>query len=227
MMKKSISEVEVMMSKIKILACRTLEDEILAILPENVDAEFLEYGLHNTPGKLRQELQQRIDESEGYDTLLLGYGLCSNGVAGIKTEKHTLVVPRVHDCISLLLGSRKQYEIEFQQYPATYYLSKGWIKQKGDPLSSYYKYLEKYGEETARWLMGEEYKNYQRVVFIHIVGDSEEYVKYSREVADFLKVKHWEVQGSQRYFEKLVKGEWDKEFLIIPPGETVSLQSFI
>ena len=64
-MKKSISEVEVMMSKIKILACRTLEDEILAVLPENVDAEFLEYGLHNTPGKLRQE-QQRIDESEGY-----------------------------------------------------------------------------------------------------------------------------------------------------------------
>ena len=82
-------------------------------------------------------------------------------------------------------------------------------------------------EDLSKKIYGEEYKNYQRVVFIHIVGDSEEYVKYSREVADFLKVKHWEVQGSQRYFEKLVKGEWDKEFLIIPPGETVSLQSFI
>jgi formyltetrahydrofolate synthetase len=64
MMKKSISEVEVMMSKIKILACRTLEDEILAVLPENVDAEFLEYGLHNTPGKLRQELQHEANYTD-------------------------------------------------------------------------------------------------------------------------------------------------------------------
>jgi len=215
------------MNTTKILACRTLEDEIMEILPKNIDADFLEYGLHNTPDKLRQELQQKINESESYETLLFGYGLCSNGVVGLKTNKHTFVVPRVHDCISLLLGSRKQYDEEFAQFPATYYLSRGWIKQKGDPLSSYYKYCDKYGEDTARWLMGEEYKNYQRVVFIHTVGDCAEYVKYSQEVADFLKVKHCEVQGSLRYFEKLLSGEWNKEFLIIPPGKTVTMNSFM
>ncbi|ATW27992.1 hypothetical protein DCMF_27460 [Candidatus Formimonas warabiya] len=215
------------MNKTKILACRTLEDEILAILPENLDHEFLEYGLHNTPDKLRQELQKRIEEAQEYETLLFGYGLCSNGVAGLKSPKHTIVVPRVHDCISLLLGSRKQYDTEFEQFPATYYLSKGWIKQKGDPLSGYYRYLEKYGEENARWVMHEEYKNYQRVVFIHTVGDCDEYVKYSQEVADFLKVKFCEIQGSLSYFEKLVKGEWDKEFLIIPPGRVISLNNFM
>lgn len=215
------------MSKTKILACRTLEDEILEILPKDIDSEFLEYGLHNTPDKLRQELQQKIDESENYDTLLFGYGLCSNGVVGLKTDRHTFVVPQIHDCISLLLGSKKKYNIEFEQYPATYYLSRGWIKQKGDPLSSYYKYRDKYGEDTALWLMGEEYKNYQRVVFIHTVGDCEEFLKYSREVADFLKVKHCEMQGSLNYFEKLVNGDWDKEFLVIPPGKTVTTKSFI
>ena len=130
------------MNTTKILACRTLEDEIMEILPKNIDADFLEYGLHNTPDKLRQELQQKINESESYETLLFGYGLCSNGVVGLKTNKHTFVVPRVHDCISLLLGSRKQYDEEFAQFPATYYLSRGWIKQKGDPLSSYYKYSD-------------------------------------------------------------------------------------
>lgn len=129
------------MSNTKILACRTLEDEILSILPSNTDADFLEYGLHNTPDKLRQELKQKIIESEGYETLLFGYGLCSNGVAGLKAEKQTFVVPRVHDCISLLLGSRKQYDEEFEHYPATYYLSKGWIKQKGDPMSSFLLFL--------------------------------------------------------------------------------------
>ncbi|MCR6545766.1 DUF1638 domain-containing protein [Dehalobacterium formicoaceticum] len=215
------------MNKTRILACRTMEDEIMEILPQDIDSEFLEYGLHNTPDKLRLELQQKIDASENYDHLLFGYGLCSNGVVGLKTDRHTFVVPRVHDCISLLIGSKKQYDIEFDQYPATYYLSRGWIKQEGDPLSSYYKYRDQYGEENALWLIGEEYKNYQRVVYIHTVGDSAEYVKYSQEVADFLKVIHVEMQGSLSYFEKLLNQEWEEEFLVIPPGKTVTTNSFL
>jgi len=215
------------MSNMKILACRTIEDEILSILPKDIDAAFLDYGLHNIPDKLRQELKQKIDASEGYQTLLFGYGLCSNGVVGLKAEKQTFVVPRVHDCISLLLGSKKLYDVEFEQYPASYYLSKGWIKQKGDPMSEFYEYCDKFGQDNARWLIKEEYKNYQRVVFIHTVGDCDEYVKYSKEVAEFLKIKFCEIQGSLRYFKRLVNGEWDTEFLVIPPGKTISLNHFM
>ena len=46
-------------------------------------------------------------------------------------------------------------------------------------------------------------------------------------VADFLGVEHTEIEGSLRYIQKLIAGEWDDEFLIIPPGETVSLEQFI
>ncbi len=99
-------------------------------MPQNIDSEFLEYGLHDTPDKLRQELQKCIEKSSQYDTLLLGYGLCSNGVAGLKSDKHRIIIPRVHDCISLLLGSRARYEDEFERHPGTFYLSNGWIKQK-------------------------------------------------------------------------------------------------
>ncbi|ATW25815.1 DUF1638 domain-containing protein [Candidatus Formimonas warabiya] len=215
------------MNNTKIFACQTLEDEILEILPGNIDHEFLEYRLHRTPDKLRGQLKKRIEEAEEYDTLLFGYGLCSNGVAGLSSQKHKIVVPRVHDCISLLLGSRNQYDAQFEKHPATIYLSKGWIKQKGDPMSEFYEYCDKYGEDNARWLIEEEYKNYQRVVFIHTVGDCDEDVKYSKEVAGFLKVKFCEVQGSLRYFERLVNGEWDTEFLVIPPGRTISLNHFM
>lgn len=215
------------MTKKKIFACMTMEDEIREVLPGDVDCEFLEYGLHSIPDKLRQELQLKIEEASEYETLLFGYGLCSNGVAGLKSKNHTLVIPRVHDCISLLLGSRKQYDIEFNQFPGTYYLSKGWIRQKGDPLSSYFRYREKYGEETANWVIQEEYKNYQRLVFIRTVGDCEEFIKYSKEVADFLHLKFYETEGSAEYFRKLVHGEWDKEFLIIPPGKPILLDNFL
>jgi len=215
------------MGKTKILACRTLEDEILSLVSEEIDCEFLDYGLHNTPDKLRSELQQRVDQATDYDTLLFGYGLCSNGVAGLRSDKHTFVIPRVHDCISLLLGSRQEYDQEFAKAPATYYLSRGWIKQEGDPLSSYRKNLAKYGEENARWLVSEEYKNYQRVVFIETVGDNREYITYSQGVADFLGVRHEVVTGSLKYFEKLINGQWADEFLIIPPGHKVTLTPFL
>jgi len=211
----------------KILACKTLEEEIRAVLSSSMDCEFLEYGLHNTPAKLQKELQHRIDEASGNGVILLGYGLCSNGTANLLSDRHTLVIPRVHDCISLLLGSRELYEQEFKKCPGTYYLSKGWIEQKGDPLSSYRKYCEKYGEKRALEFIKIEYANYKRVAFIHTVADSREYVGYSMETAEFLGIEHTEVQGSLRYIENLVKGEWDDEFLIVHPGETISLNCFI
>jgi hypothetical protein len=210
----------------KIFACKTLEEEIRAVLSRSVDCEFLEYGLHNTPAKLQKELQKRIDEASDGE-ILLGYGLCSNGTANLMSVRHTLVIPRVHDCISLLLGSRELYEQEFKRCPGTYYLSKGWIDQKADPVSSYRKYCEKYGEKRAREFIKLEYANYKRVAFIHTVADSGEYVGYSMEVACFLGVEHAEIQGSLRYIDKLINGEWDAEFLIIQPGETISLNCFI
>lgn len=215
------------MNNIKIFACRTLEEEVMAVLPGNVDYEFLEYGLHRTPDKLREELQKSINLSPEYTILLFGYGLCSNSLLGLKAPQQTIVIPRVHDCISLLLGSRSQYDKEFKQYPATYYLSNGWIKQQGDPLASFYRYCKQYDEETARWVIDEEYKNYQRLVFIHTVGDSTEAVKYSRKVAEFLQVEFSEATGSLRYFQELVKGDWSQEFLVIPPGENASLYDFL
>lgn len=215
------------MNKTKILACRTLEEEITEILPENIDGEFLEYGLHDTPDKLRQELQRCIEKSSQHDTLLLGYGLCSNGVAGLKSDKHRIIIPRVHDCISLLLGSRKRYEEEFKQHPGTFYLSKGWIKQKADPLANFYKNREKYGEKEAHGIAAEVYKNYERVVYIHTGIHNEESVKYSREVAEFLNVKFLEMEGSLYYFKQLVKGSWSEDFLVIPPGENVTIYDFL
>ena len=215
------------MNKTKIIACRTLAEEVLAVLPAGLDYEFLEYGLHNTPDKLRQQLQQSLDQSPAYTTLLFGYGLCSNGVIDLKAPQQTLVIPRVHDCISLLLGARSRYDEEFARYPATYYLSRGWIEQKGDPLSSFYRYCERYGEKNARWVIQEEYKNYQRLVYIHTLGDDEADIAYSRQVAEFLQVDFVEMAGSLRYFQKLVNGNWDEDFLVVPPGESAAVFSFL
>ena len=70
------------------------------LLSSDVTYEVLDFGLHITPEKLRESLQQTVDKiGDAVDVIVLGYGLCSTGVVGLTAEKCTLVVPRVDDCI--------------------------------------------------------------------------------------------------------------------------------
>ncbi len=214
--------------KLKVFACSTLADEIQKILPPNIALELLPYALHREPQKLQNELQQRIDADTEHDTLLFGYGLCSYGVVNLHSERHTLVIPRVHDCISILMGSRQIYDIEFQKSPGSIYLSKGWIDQGAEPLAEFKRYAETFGDENAQWMIDTQYSNYKRVVFIDTeVGNSEELANYSSEVAKYIKVDYQEQQGSSRLLEKLIQGDWDQEFVVTPPGRMVMQRDFL
>ncbi len=214
--------------KAKVLACYTLADEIQKMLPSDIDLELLPYALHREPQKLQFELQQRIDADTEHDTLLFGYGLCSYGVVNLHSERHTLIIPRVHDCISILMGAREIYNREFVKCPGTIYLSKGWIDQGAEPLAEFKRYAESFGEENSQWMIETQYSNYQRVVFIDTgVGNSEELAKYSSEVAKYIKVDYQEKQGSLRLIEKLIQGDWDEEFVVITPGRMVMQRSFL
>ena len=43
-----------------------------------------------------------------------------------------LVLPRAHDCITLLMGSRSEFESYFQDHPGVYYRSTGWVERGAD-----------------------------------------------------------------------------------------------
>ncbi len=206
-------------SRIKLICCKTMMDEIEAMKPAGMAVDYVEYALHRRPDDLRQELQRRIDDEKDADTMVFVYGLCSKGLSGLKSGDKTLVIPRVHDCISLLLGSRERYDQEFGADPGTYYLSKGWIDQKADPYQEYLECVEKYGEENAAWISKETYQHYKRVAFIDTnLPDLEEHEQYAKKVADFLAVNYVGIQGHKDFFEQLVGGDWQKNFVIVPPG---------
>ena len=83
-------------SKTKIIACATVVEEILPLLPKGMTCETLDFGLHLTPDKLRNSLQETINAAGAeVDTIILGYGLCSMAVVGLTATNCTLVVPRV------------------------------------------------------------------------------------------------------------------------------------
>ncbi|MDO4542023.1 MAG: DUF1638 domain-containing protein [Bacillota bacterium] len=215
------------MKNCKLIACRTMEDELLSLIPPELDYEFLDYALHDTPEILKEKLAAVFAADEDHATILMGYGLCSNSVLGVSSPRHRLVIPRVHDCISLFLGSRQRYDEEFAKAPATFYLSKGWIKQEGDPYSEHLKNCRLYGEELAWEFTNMLYANYERVAYIHTLPPDEKEMKYSKKVADFLKVKFTELDGKMDFFRALVTGEWDERFIIVEPGKCFEQKQFM
>ena len=82
---------------------------------------------------MRESVQAAIDEAETqiekYDAIALGYGLCGNGLAGVQARSVSLVLPRAHDCITLLMGSRARFESYFQDHPGVFYRSAGWVER--------------------------------------------------------------------------------------------------
>jgi len=171
-----------------VIACKVFQNFIEAYLPDDLAGEitFLDYGLHAVPRNLKNMLQAQIDSISESSLVVLGYGLCGNGLHGIKAGVHTLLAPRIDDCIAVFLGSYAAYQKEFNDAPGTYYLSKGWLESGSNPLVEYRKYVEKYGESQAQWLMDTQYRNYRRLALVaHEPGDLEKYRPLAREVAEY------------------------------------------
>jgi hypothetical protein len=156
-----------------VIACKVFQNFIEAYLPDGLAGEitFLDYGLHAVPRNLKTTLQAQIDAVSEPSLVVLGYGLCGNGLHGIKAGVHTLLAPRTDDCIAIFLGSYAAYQKEFNDAPGTYYLSKGWLESGSNPLAEYQKYVEKYGEKQAQWLMDTQYRHYRRLALVCQPGD--------------------------------------------------------
>ena len=235
------------MLRLKIIACDVLNRELsyLSGLSQHyVDITFLHQGLHDTPDFLRETLQAEIDKAgEGfpynyydtcpaYDYIIIAYGLCSNGIAGLSSKSVPLVIPRAHDCITLLLGSKEKYKSHFQQYPGTYWFSAGWIERAWQPgeqkFSALLKdYTLRYGEDNAGYLMEmeqswlKEYKNAGLIAW-DCFNNNDYYRTFTKNSAEFLNWNYLEFEGNAGLLRNIVNGRFnDGEVLLVPPGKTV------
>jgi hypothetical protein len=214
-----------------LIACEVFRDEFEAVCPPDLPRTYLEQGLHRTPGKMPETIQQVVDGlSADAELVILGYGLCSNGVVGVSARQARLVMPKVHDCIALLLGSVARYEAEVNACAGTYYITPGWAKYGTTTLSAYRnEYLPKYGEEDARYIAEECLKHYKRVALInHGAGDMEAGRAHAREFAETFGMRYEEIPGDLDYLRRLVSGPWDgSDFLTIPPGTAIDQAPFL
>lgn len=227
-----------------LIACEVFFRELClaaAKTTSTVDVTFLPKGMHNTPAVMRKALQDKIDavDSEQVDAILLGFGLCGNVAKDIVARNHTLVIPRTDDCIALFLGGRNRYLQEFTQHPGTYYYSSASFERSTDVEGSgalgaemtnkeekYQEYVERYGEENAKYLIEMEMswsQHYTRAAYLRVPElDHLGYANKVSEKAQSLGLAYTPLDADLSYLERLLAGNWsDQEFLIVPPGHRI------
>jgi hypothetical protein len=235
--------------RLKLICCEVFYREMcetIAHSPHQVDVEFLPKGLHDIGCAGMQERLQAVIgnvQEATYDRILLGYGLCNNGILGITARTIPIVVPRAHDCMAVFFGSRRRYEAYFDKFPGTYFLTTGWIErgEASGELSqlsishahgmdlTYEQMVEMYGEENAKYLfdqIGDQTKHYRQLTFLRMgIEPNDSFEKRAKERAAEKKLEFHKEEGNMRLIRALVNGPWnDDEFLVVPPGYKIAVQ---
>ena len=231
--------------RLKALICDVLSRHAYywaAISEHVVDIEqFSADEYHDYPEKGHEALQARINaldvQSEKYDYILLGYGLCGKVAEGLKSGKIPIVIPRVHDCIALFLGNNTIYNQYWEGHPGTICYIDAWLERNPERLetnqlqsigfrASYEEYAEKYGEEDAKYLFeiaNSWEKKYDQCLYI---ANSLVRKDFSAEVKAKAGLKKWEykkINGNPGLIRSLNFGEWTEvDFLVVETHSEIS-----
>ena len=223
---------------IVVIACQVFQDLFKRYTAPGMiqNYTYLDYGLHSHPRKLNLAIRDALDGLSEPSLVILGYGLCGNGLSGIQAGLHTLLIPRADDCIAIFLGSYERYQREFKSESGTYYLTKGWLESGSNPLQEYQEYVQKYGLAKANWLIDSLYHNYRRVALVaHSQEDLDTYRSKAMEVAKFCErwgMRYQEILGSSAYFEHLIQiallpETADENFILVHPGGELRQDQFL
>lgn len=207
------------------VACNTLKDEVQIVVEDlnvNYPILWVDSGMHNFPDKLNKAIQDIIDRIDNVDNIILLFGNCGNSINGLITPNARIIFPKVDDCISLFLGGNERRRALEKQKPS-YYLTKGYLRNESNIWNEYTYCVNKFGAKKAAILFKKMLKNYQRLGIINTGGyDIGDILEETKHIAREFALIHKVIDGSLSILYKAFKGEWEQDFVIIEPGQSIS-----
>lgn len=217
------------MKKYIMLACEILKDEIMHIIresPVDYPIYFISSELHLHPEKLREFLQETIDQIENVDYILLPLGRCGNGTVGLVSQNATLVIPKSEDCINLLLSDQS---LKVERPSKSSFFTKGWLQNKHTAANhEYLNTVEKFGKEQADMLTKIMYSAYEHFTLVNTGAyDMKEAYDLLTPLASVIPIEINEIPGKCGVLKKMLQLDLDDNFIFIAPGEKVQEKDFM
>ena len=214
-----------------ILACSAMSLHVAAA-QKTMKTDFpvieVDSSLHENPSKMRQKIIETLEQMEkSIDTVLAAMGFCGGSWEDIATDKR-IVIPRVDDCITLLLHTDDTWYPNLKQCGHLYLRDD--IEGKFSPKSIKKNLCSQYGDSEGSFVFRTWFGSYTNADIIDTGAydcHSEAYMLEAMENADLMEVTLDYVPWSNLILEKLVSGRWDQQFLVIEPGNTVSNMDFV
>lgn len=216
-------------NKTSILTCKTLKtyvDSAQEKMGTSYPVIEMDNKLHEFPNRLWDEVIESINKMpEEVDTVLFAMGMCGGATLNV-TFPRNVVIPRVDDCITLLMHTDDTARCNLKEGGHFYVMDHPMMSLKNvrDSL------VDKYGEKKASRIMKIWFDSY---VSLDVI-DTGLYDSYSTEFqakveeeASIVNLPIAHVPGSNHILEKLVSGKWDEQFIKIQKGNKMNLEEFI
>ena len=216
-----------------ILTCSSLKEYVDAAQKEmNTEhpVTVIDRIYHAEPDKMKEVIRSEISNlPTSYDTILVSMGFCGGTWDHVSFDRR-VVIPRVDDCISLLLHTDDEYRPNRKE-PGHLYL------YESDPEEfSALKIMEgsEFESDLLRNVNQEDLYHYwfdqYHTMDIIDTGLNRcyevDYVEKAQEHADKINADLGYVEGGYLLLKKLVSAKWDEQFIVAEPGTVIKHGDF-
>jgi len=87
--------------------------------------------------------------------------------------------------------------------------------------------VEEYGEESAEAIIEMMYEHYENISVIDTDSyDIEGVMEYAKKAGELLDLQTKKVDGSTEILKQLLMGQWEENFIVKKPGNSVTMEDF-
>lgn len=209
-----------------ILACSSLTEyieEAKAKTGKDIPVKYVNRLYHRDPNEMRTHLKESLEEiGSEYDTVLVAMGFCGGSWDSLGGDK-TIVIPKVDDCVSLLLQMGNEVKFNLKEEGHLY------VRARNPKTESFKGIFERLTKDTDKKTVAKYYEDWKAIYSNLDIMDTgingcreEAYYNTVKEDADWLDAEVSYVESGTHLLEKLVTGQWDEQFLVLKPFEKAS-----